>query len=315
MRGIKLCVLVIFILSLFQLSLYSLITSRVEGTVIDEENNEPILDAKVLLYNVMTESSSRLIATMYTNSKGYFKVDDILKGEYFLLVYKTGYAAIGHIVDLEKQRSQDPNELIKPPVKDGRFYLKEGQIKHFKIEMEKEAVLKVEVTKKVPFGTSTVFQYSTEMYFKHPAYDDKIGVNFTEHYQSKYLKEGTIDVTIYSDGYPPQTYEVQLEKGKTKTINHILDFTKGQVVYGVLKYKDNGMPVWGAPVNLTKIDEKSFWVEANADKNGKYWVGGLKPGTYSVWISQVFQAKDYRTTITVNPGERKELSLFFEKNR
>lgn len=309
MNKLRLLVFIILLPVIIQLNLFSLISSRVEGTIVDEESKKPIVNAEVIMFYASNEDTSRLYANMHTDELGYFKLDDVTVGEYFFLIYKEGYAAVGPIVDWDKQQDVFPHGNVRTPPKEYRFYLDEGEIRHFVIKMEEEAILEVNATKKVLFGSSSIFIYSNEIVFKHPSYDDEINSVFTESYRSKYLKEGPIEVTIYSDGYPERIYPVLLEKGTTKTIEHILDFTKGQVCYGIVKDKIDGMPLTGVKVGLQKVDEKSFWIQSITNEYGRYWIGGLKPGTYTLEVYSTYKKFESESIVRFDLNEKKELNF------
>jgi 5-hydroxyisourate hydrolase-like protein (transthyretin family) len=148
---IKTVLLIFLLLCLFRVNLISLITSRIEGTVLDSDTGLPIAGAKVALfkYGILLEDLCNQISSNRSDMEGYFKFDNIKMGEYSLLIFKEGYAPTVPIHVLKEYLSAD----LGPHFKAGEltpFYLKEGEVKHFKINLKKEAVLNVGIYKKTP---------------------------------------------------------------------------------------------------------------------------------------------------------------------
>ena len=325
MRRIKLFVLVVFVLSLFQLSLYSLITSRVEGVVIDKDTGQPIEGAKVYLFelDIFDNNSAEYESfdMLETNKKGYFKFNNVKKGTYFLSIFKQGYAAFGPLY----AHGYDALELIGEPTwqqKNGseieRFYLKEGQIKHFKINLEKEAILKIKVLKKLPNGIepySEKYEGYVRLSLKHRGFINEIKAETGSEFQSIFFKKGLVDIKIKPEGYKTKTYkDVLLDSGETKTIEYVADFTAGQVLHGVIKYADTKEPIYLASIAFVKIDEpgKDFEVmNLWTDENGEFWIGGFEPGTFKLYIHgggvNTRKKFNFDIYIKIKPNEKKEI--------
>ncbi len=322
MRGIKFLILVVIILSLFQFNLYSLITSRVEGTVIDKDTGQPIKGAYVYLFelDIFDNNSAEYESfdMLETDKKGYFKFNNVKKGTYFLSIFKQGYAAFGPLY----AHGYDALELIGEPTwqqKNGseieRFYLKEGQIKHFKINLEKEAVLKIKVLRKLPNGIEPYSEkYDVRLSLKHRGFINEIKAETGSEFQTIFFKKGLVDIKIKLEGYKTKTYkDVLLESGKTKAIEYVADFTTGQVLHGIVRYADTKEPIYLASIGFVKIDEpgKNFHASLYANKNGEFWIGGFEPGNFYLRISAtgVNTRKKFRfvTYIKIKPNEKKEI--------
>jgi hypothetical protein len=326
MKGIKFLILVIFVLSLFQFNLYSLITSRVEGTVIDKDTGQPIKGAYVALYGCDEEGVCSKSGNVKTDNNGFFKFDDLKRRNYFLVIVKEGYAFFGPLGKVLNTLSF----IIKanifgefrygPPLfyygidseEVDTFYIKEGQIKHFKIKLKKEAKLIVNVKRKKPQGIEPVPRVSIGI--KHSEYIDELDVTAKKgHFESHYFDKGTAEIEILVSGYPDKTYKVQLENGKTTNIDYIVDFTKGQVVYGVIRDKDDGGPVPNVYIYLTGTQGAI----TDTDDNGEFWIGGLKSGTYILEICRLVYSSSERTSknkcikkqFILRPNEKKELNF------
>ena len=323
MRGIKFFVLIVFVLSLFQFNLYSLITSRVEGTVIDADTGEIIKNARVFLYGLNQYAALKdawgEVNRVKTNEKGYFRFDDLNKGKYLFCIYREGYAFFGPTFEYKRDESlgslmAESDGAIFENV-DG-FYLKEGQIKHFIIEMEKEAVLEIKVLIKTPNGIYPVEKeklhfavrliisdlYKLSIPPDQFSYDNGIS-------RLKSLPGGKmIRLKIFPEeyGYPEKDFELFLEKAKTTRVEYILDFTTGQVVHGFIRGKETGKPLENIDIDIAKINRKE--INAVTDKNGEFWMGGLEPGKNIVFIfSSLYNIRD-KFHIIIQPNEKIELN-------
>lgn len=323
MKGIKFFVLVIFVLSLLQFNLYSLITSRVEGTVIDADTGEIIKNARVVLYgfnqNAALKDAWGKINRVKTNDKGYFRFDDLIKGKYLFCIYREGYAFFGP--EFEYKTNDSLGSLMSEldgaifENADG-FYLKEGQIKHFKIKMEKEAILEIKLLIKTPNGTypvekekscfvvELIISDSNILYISEDQFSYDNGISRLKNLLGGKMIRLKIVPTEY--GYPEKDFELSLEKAKTTRVEYILDFTIGQVVHGFIRGKETGKPLENFSIDIAKINRKV--ISAVTDKNGEFWMGGLEPGKNRVFIfSGLYNIRD-KFYITIQPNEKIELN-------
>jgi hypothetical protein len=340
MRLIKFTSFLILISLIIPLNLFPWISSRVEGTIADEETGQPIPGAYVglfhcfiqgnnLSYSLMAPNDNASGEYIKTNDKGYFKFDDLHESEYFLAVFKEGYAAVGPFYykkpDLFEERtgSAETSQIE-------RFHLQEGQIKHFKIQMEKEAILKVNVFRKTFEGIEPIDYF--EVLLQHSDFLEEFKANIKpgsnensylkkyksvihrdfekkyiptdEGFQTIYFKKGKANLKIYFDGYPPKNFEgIQLEKGKVKLVEFVVDFTNSPVVYGIIKHKDTGEPFDDVYIAIQKQDEpnKELYIDSYTNKYGKYWLGGIEPGRYLLCFHYYNRNKqfDYQTVLNI----------------
>lgn len=318
----KAVLLIFLLLYLFQVNLISLITSRIEGTVLDAENELPILNAKIALFKCTFTDigiSCDMIRHIETDSNGKFKFDDILQGKYFLSVFKEGFAAFGPLfnyykifVSLSYSGPMGSAVCTKNPDEIKRFNIKKGQINHFMIKMEKEAILKVNIIQKLPNGIEISPKALNRIIVKHHDFLDKdldyIGI-YPAGYQSLYFRKGLVSVEIWPLGYPLKSFEnILLQSGETTTIDYILDYTKGQVLHGFIKDK-----LSKDPLNLVKIvlsDPVTHIIAANTvtDKDGEFLIGGIEPGKYNLWISYSRTKEiDHEEIIEIKQNEKKEI--------
>ena len=293
MRGIKVILFLIVITLLFSQNIFSLITSRIEGVVMDEVTGNPIVGAKVVLYecNQAVKNYCNKKWSVITGTDGLFKFNIMMSGEYFLCIYKDGYARFGPVFDIEPKFPSMGIGSI-PAHKVERFSIKQGEIKHFKIRLEKEAILEVKINRKTPQGTEPVSEshkLSIIVYLPDNSFYDTLPAPSYDENTKSYRYYGmsggqTVRVQVSSRGYPKGRYEVNLEKGKTTTIDYLMDFTTGQVVHGFVRDKTTGKPLSSVYLALHKKNPFKAGPYTYTDKNGEYWFGGIEPGNYQLYI-------------------------------
>ena len=331
----------ILILFLFQPNLFPLITSRIEGKVVDDETGEPVVGAEVFLahdrrkVNLTKEIGNRIIPYEWikkTDRNGYFRYDDLIKSEYFLCIEKEGYTTVGPFRKELEGRSDLPIwerrsiRDIEPGTK-GIIYLKEGEIKYFEIKLARESTLEIRYILKTHKGVGLLPALRTSAKkSKRPSFPFNIGADlYSEDLEqnvsyrslmaclgmSPTSKEAglarfenlpggiTGRVEVRAMGYPGKTYEFQLEKGKTTIIEHILDYTKGPVIYGVIKKKNTGEVFDNLPIYL--YDSHNNKIRTETDYKGEYWLGGFMHGNIKMSI--------YDTTLGIDDNHYLNLGL------
>jgi hypothetical protein len=96
---------------------------------------------------------------------------------------------------------------------------------------------------------------------------------------------------VYTEGYPDKQYFITLEEGKTHIIDHLLDFTTGQVIHGIITGKNSGKPLLSARINIYNLEVEKHGCWTQTDCNGEYWLGGFIPGKYRMNISPLYGDK------------------------
>jgi hypothetical protein len=313
MKGIKWFFLLFLVLGIFHMNLFSLITSRVEGIVMDKDSAMPIEDAKIVLFKcgLVIKSVCLESKSIKTDSNGYFKFDDLKQGEFSLLVFKDGYATSTPIHILKEYISQE----LTPSFKSSEirtFYLKEGQIKHFRIMLEKEAVLKVQVFKKT-YSEYAPLNEDVTIFIVDKENNSEICEMFQGTFQSKYLREGYIKVTIYAPGYPEKIYDnIELKKGIPTNIEYVLDFTTGSVIHGYVINKNPLMRMPHTEIIVFKVGD-NFSITSSTNEYGEFWIGGLEPGVYDLSIHRtIFKTVRYKTQFKIDENEKKEMNIEIE---
>jgi hypothetical protein len=300
-------VLVILVIGIFPLNLFSVITSRIEGTVLDESTGQPIVGAEVfLLYDssVYNYKKGGREWVKRTDSRGFFQYNDLFAGEYYIAIYKEGYELYGPCTKEELKGERDvPNffggtiALIPRSVK-GRIYLKEGEIKHFKISLRKEAIVEVIFTMKTekgetplvtrdirgkvdlknPFYAAAISLIEAEI---HGAENEKIlGPSIVDIGKVIFLNlsgEQKVKIAYGACFYPLVMKEIYLRSGETTTIQHVLDFTAGMVIHGLIAPKDPDKAFYISSVSLEGSGYR-IPVKGIIEENGEFWLKGMEEG-------------------------------------
>jgi len=318
--------IVFFVVVIFQTGIYPVITSRIECTVLDKDTGQPIIGASVTLIpdlDNFKEKRGNLNQDLpveldkNTDSQGVFRFNNLLKGEYYICIFKEGYENYGPFIQfpgyLSSMEQININKYItimsvKPNIR-GRIYLEEGENKHIDIKLGKEAILEIRYTKKTPgrvepldssilpniTGYPDIFKN-----FKSIVTIDNLDPFFNIYPTKKekglevyrYLPGSKkIHVEVWATGYPAATYEILLENGKTSVIDYVLDYTKGPVIHGIIKDKTTGEPI--RSVNIKVLDNSNNWYSTNTDFKGEYWLTGFKPGKITIRISYYKKMKKY----------------------
>jgi len=310
MRHAKKIILVIVLMAILQGNLFSLITSRIEVSVIDEDTGEPIPGAEIRVFRMMDDVFKPVLRGE-TNAEGFDNLNVRFNGNYLLNIIKEGYAVFGPFSEefLEEYKLKAPfgASTIEASGLD-YFSLDEGEIKHVRVKMQKEAKLVVNLQKKYPHGVFPVEGleggasiYNEDYYYPYVK-------------EFKNLKTGIVTVELGLDGFMGKSIEnVVLRKGETTTINYTFDFTKGQVIHGRIIEKNTELPLVGVRVKI--IDDEGFGIFPYATTNtkGEYWLGGIEPGLYRIWFRSIKYKKeiDHMETIRININQKIEISKEF----
>jgi len=309
-------------------NLSAFVSSRIEGVVVDKETGKPIEGAEVRLYERLGYGNARMkmIRVMHTDKKGYFKADMNLMGRvrYFhIVVSKRGYAVHGSVNPYVKEKKEEELRGVRVNIPDAVrkteegpvaprawIELNEGEIKHVKIGMSKEAVLEVNIGYRwLPeigeIKKDSVGKYKNRVCIIELSYEgvnNCFGVN--EHFKLRGFGSGEIEIEIYTKliGWPKVVYKRKVKGGEKVVINHVFDLTKGGVVYGKLSkcYSSIGIGI--------ENDDDS-WAEANKNDREMYVIGGLSEGVYLINADNECKNKWYIKYIEIKKGEIKRLDI------
>jgi hypothetical protein len=339
MKGIKLFVLFFLVMGLFEVTLFSSITSRIEGVVRDFDTGAVIIGAEVRLFRVNSIGGRNPKITTYND--GRFRFDDLRQGEYCISVFKEGYELYGPFTRQELKEEDERNvhpyppsyfKLIKTSVKD-RIYLKEGEIKHFKISLRKEAIVEVFFTKKTEKGETPLVptDKSGKVNLKRRLYGAIIVLIESENYGSdnetflepsivepgkltfKNLSgEQKVKVASLAYNYPLSVHEVYLKSGETTTIHHSIDFISGMVVHGFIEPKNPDKLFY---IKCVTLDSSNYLIKGIIEENREFWLKGMEEGKCKLTI-EVIKRSDNRwkvikdvIVLDLKKNERTELDL------
>jgi hypothetical protein len=334
MKHFKLIIGVIIVMSFLQTNGFALITSRVTGTIIDKATGAKISGADVILLSGIYAKNGGIVfdilAEKKSSSRGFFKFDQLgqedmdVSSYYFLAVFKKGYAYYGpfgesFVDNIWFDEDRLLNDLERYGVREGLidksdvnieeidfFKLKQGEIKHFIISLEKEAVLDFKMFRKTPQGTILLDE---DIVAQINIYHNKCLEKF-EYFSSfrlEGLKDGIAAIECSPDGYPRQVFKnIRLEKGKTTSVELVLDFTTGQVLHGFVKKKETGKPHPFVSIYFSGITN-DFFLYFDSDVNGEFWIGGFEPGKYIIEFHDI--GIRYNEIIEFKKDEKKEINI------
>jgi hypothetical protein len=307
------------------------VTSRIQGTVKDFNTGEPIGGATlILLYSSNYSNDFVKRYKWFTDDKGSFRFSLLKKGFYYLCIYKNGYADFGPFFEYEFKEAANSSydtstfTVERSSNENEKIVLKEGEIKHVEIKLKKEAIIEIKFNRKTMNGIEPL---SREMFpgFTHPdgLTNFDADISFVDYKNKTIWSEAAkkdvgimvfkrlppgykVIVHVYADGYPDEFYNVTLEEGKTHIIDHLLDFTTGQVVYGLITDKNTGKPLEGVRVSIYNTDVEDQSVDYTTDFDGKYWLGGFIPGKY---VMNIFPRNGGEKMIQFEIKENQNLEL------
>jgi hypothetical protein len=312
------------------------VTSRIQGVVKDFNTGEPIGGATlILLYSSDYSNDFVKHYEWFTDDKGSFRFSLLKKGFYYLCVYKKGYADFGPFFEYEfkvaAHSSYDTSTFTvkRSSHENHKILLKEGEIKHVEIKLKKEAIIEIKFNRKTMNGIEPL---TFEIFpgYTHPEAltNFSADISFVEDKNKTIWSEAAkkdvgiivfkslppgykVRVNVRASGYPSKMYNITLEEGKTHIIDHLLDFTTGQVVYGIITDKNTGKPLIGVRISLSKIGIERESIYFHTDSTGKYWLGGFSPGKYRMYITLTSSGKEIFIPLEIKENQKIEINRQF----
>jgi hypothetical protein len=200
MRKFRFSICLIFLFIILQHTYIHLMAgnNRIEGKVLNKETSQPIYGANIYLFRCQgnkNKSIFKFFKALYikTNKLGFFKFDNLKEGFYSLSVFKDGFSTEGSFFlnSYETINSIYEKNWEIPNLKEKGINLVNLQTKSVKIELEKEAILKVRILKKIPSGIESYTQKTSKlikMTMKHNSFVNKASVDFANEYETKFFK-------------------------------------------------------------------------------------------------------------------------------
>ncbi len=286
-RGkIVLIILFFLVIIVLPINLFATMRSTIEGVVYDKETGKPIEGVEVILY-VYKDSASFPTKHLRTNKKGYFKMEGLFHGKYFISCYKSGYQTYSPIYKVAM-----PNYKKKLLI----FKIKEGEVKYLKIGMNVGGRIKIEIKKKDENGIKAfegVEVAVSEKFFtgdKRKYIYNEIGRRRTNS-SGIVIIDGLEDGMIYDvwvsgmewTGFPSFHKEIIVKKNKTVFVTYTYDYTdktgiKGKIIYNKDKINDS------ISIGLIGGKKMKFISFIRLYKDNNYYFRMLFPGKYKIMV-------------------------------
>ncbi len=316
MKKNSILILLVVFIGFFQSNLFSIILSRVEGVVFDQETNQPIKDVSVSIW-VYNKSDSFLSRKITTDVNGKFILNDIPTGEYFIMCEKGDYQTFSPFYYLYEN---DPIKNLNV------FYLEEGKIKHFDIKMARGGKLKVNVFKKNINGISPFEGVRCFLLKKRKNCEDfqikqfTISAFITDN-KGTFLIDGLAPGDDYIVSIKPTEknigllfHEKQIEiiKSETTEITKMFDFTDNTGVTGKISFSSGFFD--RAIVFLVNINDNSLYSDLSVDNTGVYSFLNVNPGSYKLVfyiLTNQEQSLKKETVISIEENKQKVINAIF----
>jgi len=307
MIRIKTFIWLIILISAFNLNLFPYISSQVSGYVRDKETNTALENVDVYLMSFFRNDPIALPAAQTkTDENGYFIFDDVRKGTYFIECTKDGYEDFspGYLAEL-------PNgeKYVKT------FYIEEGVVKHFEIEMVKGGCLKVIIKKRDDNGVSGYgdIEFSLFAVVK----DEQLNRNYICGIARFKTNEDGIriidglhpdiihGISIRNEGFTDFDKEgIIIKRNETVEVTHLFDFTDKTGISGSITFSDKPLTYAGILlINLTK--QKSI-TDLDIHHKSSYLFRNLEAGNYVLYVYVTYKNEK---------GTKIELPVVVEKNK
>jgi len=287
-------------------NLEAFISSRIEGVVYDKETGKPIEGAEVILTASIIPQyllyGENLKWKAKTNTKGFFKLkirENLKRFKYIfsLQIKKEGY--ISFIPEYYKKYVK--KNATKKALKS--FYLKEGQIKYFKIALKKGGIIKGKIMTKDEKGehplradfflqrknnpNPNVLQNSKYYNINYIGLDDNgfFEVKGLEPSDDYYLR-------FLINGYPEKYInKIKVKRGEITNIKKTFDLTDQTGIEGEITIKGTIPKNMNYTVFLTKelkredkhIKAACFY-NSKYKKRNKYFCKNMSPGIYKLIV-------------------------------
>ncbi|MCP4156935.1 MAG: carboxypeptidase regulatory-like domain-containing protein [bacterium] len=299
-KSIKVCIILVTIIITFlgiNLELSAVVSSRIEGVVTDKDTKQPIEGVNVFLY--LEYRSYRWAAT---DSKGYYKFDNVSPNS----LYHMQFRKKGYVSFLPKYYS----DYIKREFFDiiyKTFFVKEGQIKHVRIELEKGGTLEGVISKKQASGITGLEKVtlilvrkkkSGEYFFDDTANEITVmGVKTNENGEFTFEglepcdddpAAGDYSLELIVPGYNSAPIRgIKIKKYETLNLEHTVDMTVTNGIKGTIKINGEPPNMGGFVLHSLAPDEQGVYrvFTGSLDENGCYYYYGLLPGRYKLAVS------------------------------
>ncbi len=332
-RFLFMSVILSILLTSGQLCLFSEISCRVEGEILDKDTGLPIEGAKVKLYEVDKYDIFYIFLDWETTTdkKGRFRFE---LGSFFaqgfrkfrIQCHKEGYVEFLPKIYRSIVKKEYKEALYKA------FSLKEGEIKHLKIKMEKGGALKgtlyvkdVDGLKPYKGDGDLLLKHATHQFILDreklslPPQDSLWICSIEPDENGNFALDGLIPSTSYMIRFTHNSYKrmplemIQIKKNETNNYSYTLDITDKSGIKGVASI-DNHTLHAGTVREKKKVESGSpgDYCICAVGEDGNYSCLGLSPGEYQITVSATSKdLKMFRKTldVVVESGKTKELDI------
>jgi len=311
MKRVTLLLVFLLVWGSCQVNLVPLISSRVDGTVLDKETRQPIAGVKVKLVTGPRTMFEELSEETVTDRKGYFKFDLSFKLPItaYLQCEKEGYIPL--IPEYYLMHAKE--ELFDKVV--NLFEIHQGKIKRSIITLEKGGTLKGKVFKRDSNGISP-YAYFGGSLLRSTNPDVNLIIENKNYYVAYFSTNangefeikgiepyGDYYIQFFPKGYPSEVVRnISINRNDNPVFECTIDLTDQTGIKGTVFLGQK--PVDWARVmirmsNKTNLDDKDGAFD-DADKNGNYSCLGINPGRYTVIVQTSYEENKYENKFIVD---------------
>ncbi len=311
MKILKILVFAILLIGVFQIHLLPTIYGRIEGVVKDKDTGKGIGKVTVILGirafkwdETQTDETGKFV---FEKTKPHFL--------YNLLCSKKGY--IPNLPEHIRERLPDS---------DYHFALKEGEIKHFEIILEKGGAITGTIFLKDSTGIKPIepitllFKEYEEGDFAKPVYYDEVVISLVPFgYETKTFEISGIKpsnkyvLRIRESGFAYQYIRnIEVQKGETTRVNYTLDLENGTGLKGIVTKKN--VPLKSVSIFFFRKSEIFHYSRNDTGDDGRYSIRMLTPGLYRVefqYMDEHLGVCEKKRIVTVEPNKMKTLDIQF----
>jgi hypothetical protein len=288
MKILKTFLFFVLIVGIIHANLYSRISSRVSGIVKDYATGQVLMDVDVYLVIYDQKFPEPLeTALTKTNNAGYFELNDIYKGKYFVKCEKPGYMTVNPIYLAQEQ---NPEGYL--PI----FFIDEGQIKYFEIKMKRGCSLKVTVQKKDVNGILGISEAQCWVSKNSKSKDPETGEPFTISVASPFADVNGVAifdglepgeeyfVIIREHGLPLRKKNAIIKTDETIELNFLYDLTDKTGILG--KIINKGKSPISTYISLALFQDGLYQhvTRLNIKGNTEFFIPNLSAGNYLLYV-------------------------------
>lgn len=319
MKILKTLLFFLLIVLIINGDLYSRITSRVCGTVKDYDTGQVLMGVDVYLVIFDQKLPEPLeTALTKTNEVGYFELNDVYKGKYFVKCEKPGYMTTNPIYLAQEQ---NPEEYL--PI----FFIDEGKIKHFEIKMKKGGSIKVSVQTKDTNGIFGINEAQCWVSKNSKSINPETGKHYTIFVASPYADINGVAffdglepgeeyfVIIREHGLPLRKKSAIIKPNETVELNFLYDLTDKTGIFGKIINKGKTPTSTYISLALFKDGLYEYVTRLDIDEKTEFFIPNLSEGNYLLYVISRFEEDNEKKTkkfkINVKKDETSVVNILF----